>query len=143
MDSPGGTSCLCGHHEVGRQLQGWRSHAVALLLAIVFTGLAVGCALYSREIFVALGKGPYAHGRTEIWKLSLDSAMKRPLFGYGYRAFWTGTLQGESAHIALLEKWTVTGAHNGLLETWLDLGLIGVGMFLSPWLWVSKWSCVS
>jgi exopolysaccharide production protein ExoQ len=104
--------------------------AVVVLLAMVFTVLAVVCALYSREMFVALGKDPTLTGRTEIWKLSVDSAMKRPLFGYGYRAFWTGTLQGESAHIALLEKWTVTGAHNGLLETWLDLGLIGVGMVL-------------
>jgi O-antigen ligase len=103
--------------------------AVAVMLALVLMASAVGGALYYSEILVFLGKDPTLTGRTDIWKLAVVSAMKSPLFGYGYRAFWTG-LKGESAFIALMEKWTVPGAHNGFLETWLDLGLIGLGMVL-------------
>jgi exopolysaccharide production protein ExoQ len=103
--------------------------AVLVLLAMFVTVCVVGGALYHDQILMALGKDPTLTGRTDIWKLAVVSAMKRPFLGYGYRAFWTG-LQGESAYITLAERWTVPGAHNGFLETWLDLGLIGLGMVL-------------
>jgi O-antigen ligase len=103
--------------------------AVVVMLATVFMIFVVGGALYYSQILSALGKDSTLTGRTDIWKLVVVSAMKSPLLGYGYRAFWSG-LQGESAYITLMEQWTVPGAHNGFLETWLDLGLVGLGMVL-------------
>jgi exopolysaccharide production protein ExoQ len=103
--------------------------AVVVMLATGFMVFVVGGGLYYSQILLALGKDSTLTGRTGIWKLVVVSAMKSPLLGYGYRAFWTG-LQGESAYITLMEQWTVPGAHNGFLESWLDLGLIGLGMVL-------------
>ena len=50
--------------------------------------------------------------------------------GYGYGGFWLGWA-GESAQVWLLrgadKAWH---AHNGLLNIWLDLGLLGVSVFV-------------
>lgn len=103
--------------------------AVFLLITIgVLITLVVGV-IYSGQILLLLGKDATLTGRTGIWQLVITSAMKRPLLGYGYRAFWNG-LHGESVNISLAEQWTVPGAHNGLLESWLDIGLIGLSFVL-------------
>jgi exopolysaccharide production protein ExoQ len=117
------------------------SAVVVFMVASVFIAVAVGGVLYFDQILLALGKDPTLTGRTGIWKLAVHAAMKRPLLGYGYRSFWRG-LQGESAYISLAENWTVPGAHNGFLETWLDLGLIGVGMVLITMV-VAMWKGVA
>lgn len=73
----------------------------------------------------AVGRNPTLTGRTLIWQavLSLD---KSPLVGVGYASFWLGP--------RLLQVWKVVRgineAHNGYLEIYLDLGLIGVALLL-------------
>jgi O-antigen ligase len=72
-------------------------------------------------------------GRTELWSALLPSAAKRPLLGYGFDAFWLG-MKCESANILLTVGWPATHAHNGFLDLWLDLGGIGVALFLAAYL---------
>ena len=106
---------------------------VAILLFVGLSAVVLFGAVYYREILLLLGKDPTLTGRTGIWKLVIASAVKRPILGFGYRAFWTG-LQGESAHLALTEGWSPTGAHNGFLDVWLNLGLVGLGIvFFLRW----------
>ena len=100
---------------------------VAILLFVGLSAVVLFGAVYYREILLLLAKDPTLTGRTGIWKLVIASAVKRPILGFGYRAFWTG-LQGESAHLALTEGWSPTGAHNGFLDVWLNLGLVGLGI---------------
>ena len=102
---------------------------VIVLTAMSLATVAVGITLYYQQILLLMGKDATLTGRTEIWKMVMVSAFKRPLLGYGYRAFWNG-LQGESAHLALAVGWSPTGAHNGYLDVWLNLGLVGVIMVL-------------
>ena len=104
--------------------------------AIVFalTGVAViaGIVVYNyfSVLMFAIGKDPTMSGRTKIWSALVPSVMKRPLFGYGFMAFWQG-LQGESANVGLLMNWPGMGyAENGVIELCLELGLIGVGIYL-------------
>ncbi len=69
--------------------------------------------------------------RTEIWPAVLDMIWQRPWLGYGYGAFWLGW-EGESAHVWLWNRSIGLGAehaHNGLLDLWLNLGLLGVFTF--------------
>jgi O-antigen ligase len=94
--------------------------AVALAVAGVFLA-------EEREILLLLGKDPTLTGRTEIWQAVMPAIMKHPILGYGYRAFWRG-YQGDSANVSLSAHWAVTSAHNGLLEVWLDLGVVGVAL---------------
>jgi O-antigen ligase len=56
--------------------------------------------------------------------------MRRPLLGYGYQAFWGMGLRGESATISLNYGWIPGHAHDGLLNVWITLGAVGVGLLL-------------
>jgi O-antigen ligase len=65
-----------------------------------------------------------------IWAGLLPSIMKRPLLGYGFMGFWQG-LRGESAYVGLLMNWPGMGyAENGVIELWLELGALGVVLYL-------------
>lgn len=69
-------------------------------------------------------------GRRPMWASLMKMIQKRPLLGYGYSAFWYGP-NSPSAEVWLdTQPWKPENAHNGLLETWADLGLLGVTIFL-------------
>jgi O-antigen ligase len=105
----------------------------AASIAFIFGMLAMvaGVAFwqYYSDIMLLLGKDPTLTGRTSIWRLAFASGMKHLYLGYGYEAFWHG-LQGESANVSLADKWIVPAAHNGILDLWLGLGAVGVGLVL-------------
>ncbi len=79
-------------------------------------------------LLAALGKDTTLTGRTPLWAAVIGKIQERPLLGYGYGAFWLG-LDGESADIWQIE-WNAPNSHNGILDVWLDLGLLGVAVFL-------------
>jgi exopolysaccharide production protein ExoQ len=77
----------------------------------------------------ALGRNSTFTGRTVIWNAVL-STHTNPLVGTGYDTFWLGP--------RLRQVWSQTGlgineAHDGYLETYLNLGLLGV-LFLAGFL---------
>jgi O-antigen ligase len=62
------------------------------------------------------------------------SILKKPLLGYGYKAFWQG-LTGESANSILSMKWPgLSYSENGVLDLWLELGGIGVALYVCVFL---------
>jgi exopolysaccharide production protein ExoQ len=92
------------------------------LYLIMFFGLGMQGQLAS-----AVGKDPTLTDRTKIWAFVL-SMHTNPLIGTGYQTFWLGPrLQWfwTMAHLGHL-----TEAHNGYLETYLELGLIGDGLLI-------------
>jgi O-antigen ligase len=73
----------------------------------------------------AVGKDPTLTDRTKIWAFLLGMHTN-PVIGTGYQSFWLGSrletfwLQSGLGHI--------NEAHNGFLEVYLDLGIIGVAI---------------
>jgi O-antigen ligase len=65
-----------------------------------------------------------------MWEGLLAMA-ENPILGFGFESFWTG----DRREIALERWFQHTQAHNGYLETYLNLGLVGLllllGWFLS------------
>ncbi|NPV51823.1 MAG: hypothetical protein HPY60_11620 [Candidatus Methanofastidiosum sp.] len=55
-------------------------------------------------------------GRTEIWRALIPYAKQNILLGHGFGGFWTTSLRNKIG----------SHAHNGYLDTILDLGLVGV-----------------
>lgn len=75
----------------------------------------------------AVGKDPTLHDRTKIWAFLL-SMHTNPLVGTGYQSFWLGSrleMFWESAGLGHINE-----AHNGYLEVYLELGLIGVFLLI-------------
>jgi exopolysaccharide production protein ExoQ len=101
-----------------------------VLLALLLVGGAAAWLLLGNTdtVLGLVGKDATLTGRTVLWSAVLDAIRGRPWTGYGYSAFWLGW-EGKSAVV-----WLVTGeefydAHNGILDLWLTLGLVGVSVF--------------
>jgi O-antigen ligase len=89
--------------------------------------LVSGLALYFRAMMLFIGKDPTLTGRTDLWKVVFTSAMKHPLLGFGYHAFWS-VMQGEVRNIAVAVHWVPMYAHNGFVDVWLTLGALGLAI---------------
>jgi O-antigen ligase len=84
-----------------------------------------------------LGKDPTISGRTQIWGAVLDSIWDRPWFGFGRSAFWQpGSVYALRAGERVGHLYVPPHGHNGLLDLLLDVGFVGVFLFLVLFLWV-------
>ncbi|HZS60646.1 MAG TPA: O-antigen ligase family protein [Gemmatimonadaceae bacterium] len=66
-------------------------------------------------------------GRTELWAELLTYVGVRPVLGYGFEGFW-GPIH--TANVSLALGWVVPHAHNGYIEMLLDLGSVGLMLFV-------------
>lgn len=73
-------------------------------------------------------------GRTKLWSVVVDKISERPWLGYGYVAFWRGMEGEESAKISRLINWHADHSHNAFLDISLNLGLLGLLLFVLSWL---------
>lgn len=78
-------------------------------------------------IITMLGRNPNLTTRVPMWE-ELLAMVKNPIVGYGWEGFWLGVRRE-----IVFEKWGVWNAHNGYLETYLNLGLVGL-FFLVGWI---------
>lgn len=70
----------------------------------------------------SLGRAPDLTGRADIWRYALSIHIN-PLLGTGFETFWLGP---RADYISSKFIFRVNQAHNGYLETYLNLGWIGV-----------------
>jgi exopolysaccharide production protein ExoQ len=136
----GGTliSVLVLHGRIGRVqiAAGLR----VILLAIIVTVILVSTFWVVPLIVQAMGRDLTFSGRTELWKWAISIGSNTPWFGSGYRGFWNDantkyffeffawkrTLDGE-----LSDSFSgPTHAHSGYIDLWLELGWIGVLVFV-------------
>jgi exopolysaccharide production protein ExoQ len=72
-------------------------------------------------VATSVGRDPTLTGRTFIWQTLLNYAAN-PWLGAGYETFWMGS--------RLQQIWPLTGAinhaHNGYLNVYLNLGIVGL-----------------
>lgn len=106
-----------------------------VLLATITTGFS----LYAfqidlqSEILELFGKDKTLTGRTDLWAYGVSFAKNNLIFGNGYNAFWVeGRLEAES----LWEEFfilTKTGFHfhNLYIQSWVDLGIMGLVILVS------------
>lgn len=95
-----------------------------------------------QDIFIAMGKDATLTGRIPMWNQIISIMMShKTLMGFGYGMFWRDTsavylIQSaysmrENPFMATL----TTGAHNVVLEMWLNSGLLGIGAFFAALLY--------
>jgi len=93
---------------------------------VVVTILAVAVAepifgIYSGVLNV-LGRDATLTDRTEVWRDALK-LQPDPIFGAGFESFWLGERVDE---LWKTRWWHPNQAHNGYIETYLNLGFVGV-----------------
>jgi O-antigen ligase len=67
-------------------------------------------------------------GRTPLWEECLKYAARKPILGYGLGGFWNARHVYE---ISTDQGWAVGIGHSMYLDQLLDMGVVGVGVFLS------------
>ncbi len=86
-----------------------------------------------------LGRNATLTGRAQLWAISLSSIELKPLLGYGYSAFWM--VSQEALRINAMLRWTVPHAHNAYIDLALELGLIGLALYVAAYI-VALWRAV-
>jgi exopolysaccharide production protein ExoQ len=135
-DSKTSTICLsfgclvigAAHFNFGRRHVNWLK-ALAPLSFFVYLILTFGFGM-GAQLSQAVGRSGDMSDRTHIWQVCLRAPVN-PLLGAGYQTFWLGPrVQWIWARLG---GDNVLECHNGYLQIYLDLGLIGlflVCMFL-------------
>ncbi len=106
------------------------------LLWIWLGGLLCVLLLVSDPLSLLLGAGGKTSnftGRDVIWAYAFKGILEHPVIGHGYGgAFWADADDSEQAL-----HWNPHHAHNGFLQVWLDLGVIGliltIGLLANTW----------
>ncbi len=108
-----------------------RVHSVCL--ALVLAGALTLVFGGSGGVAHALGRESSFSGRTDIWA-ALIPAVTNPIIGVGFESFWNSPnvliFQRGLASIHWYHPELLNEAHNGYLEVYLNLGLMGVGLIL-------------
>ncbi|MGO9414484.1 MAG: O-antigen ligase family protein [Syntrophobacteraceae bacterium] len=76
-------------------------------------------------IVTGLGRNMTFTERTDMWE-QVTSMVSSPLIGVGYDSFWLGSRLARMGEWA--RWWQPMEAHDGYLETYLELGYIGVAI---------------
>lgn len=104
-------------------LRSVRAHVGSFLVVAILVFSVLQVAFDITEIIIAsAGRDATLTGRTELWEVLLPMA-ENPWIGTGYESFWLGD---RMAKLSSLWYWKPTQAHNGYIETYLNLGWIGL-----------------
>lgn len=111
-------------------LLGRPRRAVIAFLFLFFAGGVSIVWVFSHLVAVTtlLGKDPTFTGRVPLWIFSTVMALRRPWLGYGFNAFWLSDDALIRKMWGLL-RWQPPHAHNGTLELWLEIGIVGTAWF--------------
>ena len=106
---------------------------MVLLIGATFTVIAAIWAMQHQErVLTSLSRDSTFTGRTELWTVLLEKARVHPWLGYGYGAFWRGATGMSGEVQEALHGWYPIHAHNGFLDIVLELGILGLIIFVLP-----------
>jgi exopolysaccharide production protein ExoQ len=126
------TAIYVAYLVIMRTLHRFRKKDYFVLCILLLGALSVAIVMMVATpdlLLSVLGKDSTLTGRTGIWSAAIDSISRRPLFGYGYQAFWLG-LEGESYRVILAVSWLLAQAQNGFLDVTLEMGAAGLAVVL-------------
>ena len=88
------------------------------------------------DFLVAIGKDATLTGRIPLWRQIIEvMSSHKTLAGYGYGMFWRDPIGVSMVHMGFNRRHDgfmasmTSGAHNVLLEMWLNIGLVGIAAF--------------
>ncbi len=101
-------------------------YLTAAALVVVVGGLGI---VFASRIPLLLGKSQDFTGRLTIWKQVIALAQERPVFGWGWVSYWAPWVKpfkglAERSGVVYLQ------AHNAWLDVWMQLGIVGLIIFI-------------
>ena len=105
----------------------WRQRTrrtLGMVISLIAVGLLYVGLQAADALAAGLGRSSDMTGRTEIWALSVDSILDRPVLGFGLSGFWD--VSEDSARIRSVIGWDTPYAHSAYIDTTLQLGVVGL-----------------
>jgi exopolysaccharide production protein ExoQ len=99
------------------------TYAILAVIVLMVAELAFG--IFERVVDLS-GHSSTVIGRVELWR-DLLALHTNPIFGVGFESFWLGD---RLANLWETRWWHPNEAHNGYLDLYLDLGLVGLFMLV-------------
>ena len=110
----------------------WRMGGAARMTGVIFaiflTPLIIVAVIAPDRFLVLIGKDPTLTGRSFIWAYVIKDIWVKPWLGWGYFGFWQLS-NPYALEINKFMQWVVPHAHNGLLESLLNVGIVGTALF--------------
>ncbi len=116
----------------------WKGKISVVLLDIGI--LILGCLTvvlftYWVEFLTGLGRDSTLTGRTPLWGVMIVKLMQRPFLGYGRGGFFAPkSPHALEAGQVIHTGWIPPHGHNGFLDLAVDIGLIGLTLFIITFL---------
>jgi exopolysaccharide production protein ExoQ len=126
-------AAVCGALALSRLTPAARIGALALLACAIAMPAAAWLAGGDlNQVLNAVGKDTTLTGRTTLWSAAQASIAAHPTFGVGYQAYWQiGSWGAEQLwQISYVINKTGYHFHDTYLEVGVDLGLVGLAIFL-------------
>jgi len=111
------------HRPADRRLPIYLS---AVGLVVVVGGLV---SVFASRIPAVFGKSEDLTGRLDIWHKVIELAQQRPVFGWGWVSYWAPWVYPFDG-LAVRNKVTYLQAHNAWLDVWLQIGIVGLVVFV-------------
>ncbi|WP_026940370.1 O-antigen ligase family protein [Humibacter albus] len=96
--------------------------------AVIVVGVA-SITLFWSSIAGLLGKSADLTGRTDIWAKVIDLAQQKPALGWGWVSYWAPWVEPFKG-LAIRHKVEYLQAHNAYLDVWLQIGIVGLVIFI-------------
>ena len=109
-----------------------RKVSVFFLLALL-AGIALTDFVFKnhREILIEyFRKDDTLTGRIELWSNLMPYIEEKWVLGYGFNGFWTDDNTSAQILRGMMNDWQVPHAHNTYLDLLLNVGIIGLALFL-------------
>jgi exopolysaccharide production protein ExoQ len=106
-----------------------KQSVLAILLLLIFIALSLFLMMINFHTFLnAFDKDITLTGRTPLWSDLWGFVQQKPWLGYGFGTFFSSGHQ-ETATIWRMHDWVPPHAHNGFIQIWLDIGVVGLAVF--------------
>jgi O-antigen ligase len=101
------------------------ARAIGVLVAVAVLG-----AIFYRQIFEILGRSSDASGRFYIWDQVWLLVTEKPVLGWGWTGYWIPGVEPWEG-LAVINGVPMYQAHNAYLDVLVQLGVIGLALFLA------------
>ena len=103
--------------------------------AVLAAGLLIAVfsmVFWPDAIFSVAGRDASLTGRVPLWEEVFKLFRARFLLGYGYSGFWNANSH-DVQYLWRVIGWTAPNAHNGYLDIMLQLGVVGLFLYMFAW----------
>ncbi|MGH1547853.1 O-antigen ligase family protein [Leifsonia poae] len=123
------TAVVLGFALWTRRVGPERRTPVYVVAAVLVAAVIVLVSVFGSRLPALFGKSEDLTGRIDIWDAVIRLAQQRPVFGWGWVSYWAPWVKPFDG-LATRNGVEYLQAHNAWLDVWLQLGIVGLVVFI-------------